>query len=89
MNESVMTDSLEIALEAIENVFDKIDRNRHKNFWNNREPKQRIRTQESDTVNALSGFITAVNNAQSKEPVAKNNKSPRRRLESGGVTARG
>ncbi|MDE9566309.1 hypothetical protein KKI93_20255 [Xenorhabdus bovienii] len=86
MNESIMTDSLKTALEAIDNVFDGIDRNYRDNFWNNREPKQRVTKQERDTINVLNGFITAVNHTPSKELIST---KTRRRLESGGVTARG
>ncbi|WP_237388020.1 hypothetical protein [Xenorhabdus sp. Sc-CR9] len=82
-----MTDSLKTALAAIDNVFDGIDRNYRENFWNNREPKQRISKQERDAINALSNFIPTVNKVAAKETV-QNNKSRRRRLESGGVTAR-
>ncbi|WP_446471135.1 hypothetical protein [Xenorhabdus stockiae] len=57
------------------------------NFWNNRQPKQRMTKQERDTVNALTSFITTVNGAPSKKPVSTKTKS-RRWLESGGVTAR-
>ncbi|MDE9565954.1 hypothetical protein KKI93_18300 [Xenorhabdus bovienii] len=88
MNESIMTDSLKTALEAIDNVFDGIDRNYRDNFWNNREPKQRVTKQERDTINVLNGFITAVNHTPSKELISTKTKT-RRRLESDGVTARG
>ncbi|MDE9552615.1 hypothetical protein [Xenorhabdus bovienii] len=88
MNKSIMTDSLKTALEAIDNVFDGIDRNYRDNFWNNREPKQRVTKQERDTINVLNGFITAVNHTPSKELISTKTKT-RRRLESGGVTARG
>ncbi|PHM22350.1 hypothetical protein [Xenorhabdus budapestensis] len=57
------------------------------NFWNNRQPKQRMTKQERDTVDALTSFITTVNGAPSKKPVSTKTKS-RRRQESGGVTAR-
>ncbi|MDE9528195.1 hypothetical protein [Xenorhabdus bovienii] len=87
MNESIMTDSLKTALEAIDNVFDGIDRNYRDNFWNNREPKQRVTKQERDTINVLNGFIPAVNHTPSKELISTKTKT-RRRLESGGVTAR-
>ncbi|MDE9484060.1 hypothetical protein [Xenorhabdus bovienii] len=88
MNESIMTDSLKTALEAIDNVFDGIDRNYRDNFWNNRQPKQRPSQQERDTANVFSNFVTAVNKAPSKELISTKTKT-RRRLESGGVTARG
>ncbi|MBE8598092.1 hypothetical protein [Xenorhabdus sp. BG5] len=57
------------------------------NFWSNREPKQRVSKQERDTVNALTSFITVVNGAPTKERVSTKTNS-RRRLASGGVTAR-
>ncbi|AOM40207.1 hypothetical protein [Xenorhabdus hominickii] len=55
------------------------------NFWNNHQPKQHLTQQERDTVNALTSFIPVVNGAPSKKPVPT---KTRRRLESGGVTAR-
>ncbi|MGJ0636822.1 hypothetical protein [Xenorhabdus bovienii] len=85
MNESIMTDSLKTALEAIDNVFDGIDRNYRDNFWNNRQPKQRPSQQERDTVNVFSSFVTAVNKAPSSvKPVEK-----QRHRQSTTVTARG
>ncbi|MDE9479815.1 hypothetical protein KKI90_22215 [Xenorhabdus bovienii] len=85
MNESIMTDSLKTALEAIDNVFDGIDRNYRENFWNNREPKQRVTKQERDTINVLNGFIPAVN----KEPSSVKPVEKQRHRQSSTVTARG
>ncbi|MGJ0623825.1 hypothetical protein [Xenorhabdus bovienii] len=58
------------------------------NFWNNHQPKQRVTKQERDTVNVFSSFVTAVNKTPPKELISTKTKI-RRRLESGGVTARG
>ncbi|WP_038202845.1 hypothetical protein [Xenorhabdus bovienii] len=79
----------DIPLENIlDNFFFQSRKQQHENFRNNRQPKQRPSQQERDTVNVFSNFITAVNKAPSKELISTKTKT-RRRLESGGVTARG
>ncbi|SFU93765.1 hypothetical protein [Xenorhabdus koppenhoeferi] len=78
-----MKDRLEMALD---NVFNEIHKEQKKAFWSNREPKQRIGKQERATINALSNFIPAVNNAPSKERATKH---PHRSRKSSTVTARG
>ncbi|PHM70381.1 hypothetical protein [Xenorhabdus sp. KJ12.1] len=78
-----MKDRLELALD---NIFNDIQKQRKEDFWNNRQPKQRMTKQERDTVNALTSFITTVNGAPSKKPVSTKTKS--RCLASGNVTAR-
>ncbi|MCP9269701.1 hypothetical protein M5U04_16830 [Xenorhabdus sp. XENO-1] len=80
-----MKDNLE---SIFDNFFGELERKQRKNFWSNREPKQRITQQERDTINVFTSFIPAVNGAQSKERVSTKTKT-RRRLESGGVTVRG
>ncbi|PHM22980.1 hypothetical protein [Xenorhabdus ehlersii] len=72
---------------TLDNFFFQSRQKQCENFRNNRQPKQRMTQQERDTVNALTSFITTVNGAPSKKSVSTKTKS-RRRLESGGVTAR-
>ncbi|MDC9607241.1 hypothetical protein, partial [Xenorhabdus griffiniae] len=76
-----MKDNLE---SIFDNFFGELERKQRENFWNNRQPKQRMTQQERDTVNVLTSFIKTVNGAPSKKPVSTKTKS-RRRLESGGV----
>ncbi|WP_340618739.1 hypothetical protein, partial [Xenorhabdus entomophaga] len=77
---------------ALENILDKFffqsRQQQRENFRNNREPKQRLTQQERDTIDVFTSFIPAVNSTPSKERVRTKTKT-RRRLESGGVTARG
>ncbi|QTL40569.1 hypothetical protein HGO23_04040 [Xenorhabdus budapestensis] len=81
-------DKLESAIDdALNDVLNQARKQRKEAFWSNREPKQRMTKQERDTVDALTSFITTVNGVPSKKPVSTKTKS-RRRLESGGVTAR-
>ncbi|PHM61232.1 hypothetical protein [Xenorhabdus ishibashii] len=80
-----MKDNLE---SIFDNFFGELERKQRENFWNNRQPKQRMTKQERDTVNALTSFITTVNGVPSKKSVSTKTKS-RRRLESGGLTVRG
>lgn len=81
-------DKLESAIDdALTDVFSQTRKQRKEAFWSNREPKQRMTKQERDTINVFSSFIPAVNGAPSKERV-RTKTQPRRRLESGGVTAR-
>ncbi|MDX8001182.1 hypothetical protein FE394_18865 [Xenorhabdus sp. Reich] len=55
----------------LDNFFVQSKQRERDNFWNNREPKQRISTQERDTVNVLTSFIPAVNSAPSTKQAAK------------------
>ncbi|MCC8366576.1 hypothetical protein J8V57_09810 [Xenorhabdus sp. PB61.4] len=72
---------------SIDNALNQARKQRKEDFWNNHQPKQHMTKQERDTVNALTSFITIVSGAPSKKPISTKTKS-RRRLESGGVTAR-
>ncbi|MEQ1964367.1 hypothetical protein ABLB69_14600 [Xenorhabdus khoisanae] len=81
-------DKLESAIDnAINQTQEQLQKQRKAAFWSNREPKQRMTKQERDTIDVFTSFIPAVNGSPSKERVSTKTKS-RRRLESGGVTAR-
>ncbi|MEQ1969577.1 hypothetical protein ABLA30_22020 [Xenorhabdus nematophila] len=79
-----MNDKDYVLDSILDSFFVQSRKRERENFWNNREPKQRITQRERDTVNALSNFITAVNNAPSKEQTAKRQRSSRKST----VTAR-
>ncbi|CDG19963.1 protein of unknown function [Xenorhabdus poinarii G6] len=82
-----MNDTDYVLDNILDSFFAQSRKRERENFWNNREPKQRMTKQEHDTVNTLTSLITVVNGTPSKKSTSTKTPS-RRRLESGEVTAR-